>query len=410
MIDVSIIVPAYNAEKYIVRCVDSICKQTFKNIEIICVDDGSSDDTYKILLKLQGQDERIRIFRNEENRGTAYSRNFGIDVSRGRYLWFVDSDDYIENGAIAALHNKAEQYKSEMCFFKLNVHRASNYGEYLPAEGITTVYQDVYSGYEILEKFIYNGDFFMYPVLIFYASSFLKEHGIRYRNLKIGEGGCFILEALSKAKKVIIHEGAFYNYCIRNNSVMASIDKNKLLLLGQMEQYIVMLKTMTKSGDIPGIKAFLDYQRSLMAGEISRLPKDDVDAVLNQIPSLFSQHIFESIRRIRGSYDICMSDMDVKKIKKYQKVYLYGCSNYAYDFLEFLDKYQIQLMGIVVSHRENNPIVFWGHPVYAISEVFLGMRETVTIILTDSRYHKDIVNTLEKYGIKEYIIPDIRVK
>lgn len=93
--EISIIIPVYNPGKFINKCLNSIIHQTFKNIEILCIDDGSTDNSLNILKEFQKNDKRIRIF-SQENLGAAASRNLGIENSKGNYILFVDADDWIE--------------------------------------------------------------------------------------------------------------------------------------------------------------------------------------------------------------------------------------------------------------------------------------------------------------------------
>ena len=108
---VSIILNVYNGEKYIKKCLDSIINQTFKDIEIIIVNDGSTDNTNKILKTYK--DKRIKII-NQENMGLSLSRNVGIDNAKGEYLYFVDVDDYLEKDAIEYLYNLSIKYKADI--------------------------------------------------------------------------------------------------------------------------------------------------------------------------------------------------------------------------------------------------------------------------------------------------------
>lgn len=103
MSDISIIVPAYNAEKYIKKCLESLINQTKKEIEIIVINDGSTDKTEKIIKSFK--DERIRYYKNT-NHGIGYTRNFGIEKSNSDYIMFVDSDDYLREDACELLYNK----------------------------------------------------------------------------------------------------------------------------------------------------------------------------------------------------------------------------------------------------------------------------------------------------------------
>ena len=93
---VSIVVPVYNSEKTIERCLKSILQNTYKNIEIIIVDDFSSDNSYLICKKLSHQFHNIKIYQNDKNKGVSYTRNIGLSHCRGVYVLFVDSDDWIE--------------------------------------------------------------------------------------------------------------------------------------------------------------------------------------------------------------------------------------------------------------------------------------------------------------------------
>ena len=105
---ISIIVPVYNREKYLKKCINSITEQDFKDIEIICVNDGSTDNSLEILKKLSEQDERIIII-DKENGGSSSARNAALKIARGKYCLNIDSDDWIEQGYFKALYERAEQ-------------------------------------------------------------------------------------------------------------------------------------------------------------------------------------------------------------------------------------------------------------------------------------------------------------
>jgi glycosyltransferase involved in cell wall biosynthesis len=106
---VSIIVPVYNAKKYIQHCVDSLIRQDYSNIEIILIDDCSNDGTYDLLKKIKEKDDRIILLQNKRNMGASYSRNRGIKISRGDYITFVDADDSIESNTISSIMSWIEK-------------------------------------------------------------------------------------------------------------------------------------------------------------------------------------------------------------------------------------------------------------------------------------------------------------
>ena len=118
-IDISIIVPIYNAEKYLNKCLESLTKQTKKELEFILINDGSTDKTEEIIKEYQ--DKRIKYFKNK-NQGIGKTRNFGISKSSGKYLMFVDSDDYLEKDACEILYKKISKEGADLAicdFYKV---------------------------------------------------------------------------------------------------------------------------------------------------------------------------------------------------------------------------------------------------------------------------------------------------
>lgn len=113
MIKISVIVPVYNSEKYLKRCVDSILKQTYQNLELILVDDGSPDDSPKICDDYALQDSRVKVI-HQSNSGVAVARNTGIDLASGDYFTFVDSDDYIDSRMYEFMVNIASKYNCDI--------------------------------------------------------------------------------------------------------------------------------------------------------------------------------------------------------------------------------------------------------------------------------------------------------
>ncbi len=117
---ISVLIPVYKVEKYLPKCLDSICRQTYTNIEIICVNDGSPDNCLAILEKYQMQDSRIQII-NKKNGGLPSARNAGLDVAQGKYICFVDSDDYIEKNMVEKLYRASQKYNSEIVICGANI-------------------------------------------------------------------------------------------------------------------------------------------------------------------------------------------------------------------------------------------------------------------------------------------------
>ena len=118
MVKVSVIVPVYNVDKYLSECLDSILSQSLMDIEVICINDGSTDGSLEILKDYQSRDSRVRIF-SQENRGLASARNVGLDNSSGEYVTFIDSDDYFVKDALKTVYDVACEKQADFTLFKL---------------------------------------------------------------------------------------------------------------------------------------------------------------------------------------------------------------------------------------------------------------------------------------------------
>ena len=115
---VSIVVPIYNVDKYLEECIESLKNQTYKNVEIILINDGSTDNSEQICRKEERQDNRI-VFINKNNGGSASAKNVGLEIAKGDYISFVDSDDFIELDMIEYMVNTIKKYNADIVQCKL---------------------------------------------------------------------------------------------------------------------------------------------------------------------------------------------------------------------------------------------------------------------------------------------------
>lgn len=210
---ISIIVPFYNVEQYIDRCIQSLITQTYRNIEILLVDDCSPDNTLEIAKKYTKTDARIKILQYEKNRGLGGARNYGIQNANGEYVLFVDSDDYIEANTIERLYEKAKN--NNLCVLEANyLKEGESNTEILPIRDYFV--NKVLSGKEYWESIP------IAPVVAwnkFYKLSFLKENNIAFKLRKF-EDVAFTAEVFMKAKRVMNINFPFYHYIVRDNSIM----------------------------------------------------------------------------------------------------------------------------------------------------------------------------------------------
>lgn len=206
-IDISIIVPIYNAEEYLKRCIDSLVNQTKKEIEIVLINDGSTDNSEKIIKSYK--DDRIKYFKNK-NQGIGKTRNFGIEKACGKYILFVDSDDYIDKKTCELLFEKAEKDSLDLLVY--DFYREFDNNE-LKEEKIN---EFKISSLKENPKLLL--DINLSPWNKLYKSEIIKKNNIKFiENLKY-EDAPFVVEMIKKSKRIGKLNKALYYYVIHNNS------------------------------------------------------------------------------------------------------------------------------------------------------------------------------------------------
>ena len=215
----SIIVPIYKVEQYLDKCVQSLINQTYRNIEIILVDDGSPDRCPQMCDNFAKNDDRIVVL-HKTNGGLSDARNKGLEVARGEYIIFVDSDDYIELDAcekFAAYSNKG---------FDILIGDAFLEGGSANVEHIEPS-DNIYSGEDYLLTALKNKKAPMAVWLNIYRKEFLEAHNLKFKYGRLHEDEEFTPRAFLKAKTVICTGVFFYYYIIRDGSITNKKDKRK---------------------------------------------------------------------------------------------------------------------------------------------------------------------------------------
>ena len=229
--DISIIVPVYNGESYIKKCIDSLVNQTKKEIEIIIVNDGSSDNTEKKIKEYD--DERIKYFKNK-NKGIGYSRNFGIVKSTGKYLMFIDSDDYIEENTCEELYEKAKNEDLDLvvCDF---------YREFSNKKLKEEIIED-FSNTKLIDNPKLLRTVNLSPWNKLYRRDLIIKNDIRFiEDLKY-EDAPFVIECLYKAKLIGKLNKCLNHYVIRDNSETTIRDEKCFDILKIIDIFRKLLK------------------------------------------------------------------------------------------------------------------------------------------------------------------------
>ena len=218
MVKISVIIPVYNVAMYLEECLNHIINQTFSDIEIICINDGSTDESPDILREFAKRDNRIQII-NQKNRGLGATRNRGLELSKGDYVYFMDGDDYLELAALEELYELSEKYSLDFAMFKLK-----NFNE----KTKETIYDEYYA-MPYLKKRVEDNVFDYSDVAdialrlaVNSPGNFFKREFVR--DLKFPEGllfedNVFFTKALFKAERIYFYDKFLYNRRVREDSL-----------------------------------------------------------------------------------------------------------------------------------------------------------------------------------------------
>ena len=228
----SVICPVYNTEKYLRTCLESIQRQTLNDFEVLLVDDGSTDASSKICDDFCNNDLRFKCV-HKENGGVSAARNMGLSIATGKYVFFADSDDYLEQTAFENLFDAAEKNQSEIVCGSYRICRGQKRREVFLDEGPLL----------ILRKTDMQGWFFLWNKL--FLRSFLCDSGIRFReDIKISEDGLFIFQLLMRTTKIYCIKSIVYNYLLRAGSAMGALSlggiQNQIIVNSELEKEIAL--------------------------------------------------------------------------------------------------------------------------------------------------------------------------
>ena len=221
---ISVIIPVYNVEKYLYVCLNSVLKQTYTNFEIICIDDASTDTSLEILEYFAKKDQRIKILKNESNKGPGFSRNKGLNIATGEYISFLDGDDWFTPNIFEILIEKAKKHNPELIIFKNVVYyeESKEFGmeKYYDMEFMDKFEDTIFNHWDLDKTEIFK--MANAPWNKLYLKSFLDENDICFPDEHlIHEDNPFFYKVITQAKRVLFINKYLHTRRRRPGSIMS---------------------------------------------------------------------------------------------------------------------------------------------------------------------------------------------
>ncbi len=225
MVKVSVIVPVYNVENYLEYCLSGLLNQTLQDIEIICVNDGSTDNSINILQRYQQTDNRIKII-TQSNSGQGTARNSAIDIANGEYIGFVDPDDYVSPQMFETLYNQAKAYNADLVEESFYINNQARKYKRKQKNKLNLPINNIFN-WKIRKNYAFSVNLAVWNKL--YRRDFIKKHNIKFMDVVRGEDIIFTVKSRVLAERILYIDDADYYYQIKeDNSVIINPDlKNK---------------------------------------------------------------------------------------------------------------------------------------------------------------------------------------
>ncbi|MCD7782066.1 MAG: glycosyltransferase [Methanosphaera sp.] len=389
MVKVSIVIPVYNVENYLRECLDSVVNQTLTDIEIICINDGSPDNSLEILEEYAKRDDRITVI-DQENGGHAVATNRGIELAKGEYLYLMDSDDIVELNTLELTYNRAQEKNVDFVMFK-----AINYD--YPTD---TYYEtEVYSMNKIYEKV--GDDVFDYhdignlmfeasvtPWSKLYRRDFVMKNNIRFPEGLIFEDNVFFYKALLSAKRIcFIDEFLFIRRWYSNSSTTAG----DLRFLNSLDVYNLMFDVFKQYDEYDNYKnILLNRKISTAIMRYNKIKPEFKDTFFNEMKKNFIETIFND----PIAYRDFMKLADYRYKKMFEQVLI---SDNCYEFDSLRKIYDTAMSNADYKKRELKRIV--NHEFENLGKIdkkykqsyYSSMKQAFTDILMDSETYFDFM-------------------
>jgi glycosyltransferase involved in cell wall biosynthesis len=302
---ISIIVPIFNVEKYIDKCINSIINQTYRNLEIVLVNDGSEDNCGSICDEYAEIDSRIKVI-HKENGGLSDARNVAIEITTGDYITFIDSDDFVESDYVEYLYKLIQKYSADISICNINKTFEEKYKE----ENIANDIHHVYTEQEAIEQMLYQKLFDVSACAKLYKAELFKI--IRYPKGKYYEDLATTYLVFDKCTKIVYGSLQKYNYLIRENSITTSqFSIKRMELIDIAEEMLNFISAEYPDIEKAAVSKFISCNFQIFL----QTPKEK---------DLFVEEKRRIIKNIKKYRKIILFDSNARFKNKFAVIYSYG--------------------------------------------------------------------------------------
>lgn len=400
-VQVSVIIPVYNAGQYLETCLDSVCGQVIQELEIICIDDGSTDESSAILKRYSMKDNRIKII-SQDNRGPGLARNRGLGEARGEFVAFMDADDYYSDmNALAQMYRICKENNVKVCGSAAKYLRQGVIADDMTLQDVRRAAQEN----KILEYRDYEFDYGYLGFL--FSKEMLLEEGITFPAYRRYQDPCFLVRTMCTAGQFGFLDTTTYVLRVPTMSSRFSKDKVTDLLKGLRDNLsFACEKRLDKLFRTSLMRLEYEYY-SIICRYVSSEDERQV-SLLREINHLVREGLQDDKYLIRPLSFIILGNADFylhyeknlcEKIAKEPYFYLYGAGGMAKKFLCYLKRQNLlhKIRGILVTLLPKEEQFIEGIPVATLEQLKVKTKDYI-LIGTGAVFHKEIWDSLCSKG------------
>jgi len=411
-VDVSFIVPVYNVEKYLADCLDSILNQDIDNFEVICIEDCSTDHSLEILNQYTKKDKRVFIIQNEINKGLSYNRNLGMKIAKGRYIYFIDSDDKLCNRTLSQLIELGDREHLDVVLFEADHESETNdlrRKYHVNFWERVNSYKGIYTGGEIFAKFVENGEMISAVWVQLWNRKFLLENNLHFIEGILYEDIPFTFMALLLCQRVCCIREKYYIYRHREQSIMNERKREwniKCLFVGYY--YMLNFWIMHEFKFTYKVNNSIESYMSRFLNRIQRdINNNNINVQYNELIDNFSiKHLYQIIfgNRLTGMLYDNIEENIVNDLRRYKYVIIYGAGLLAEDVYKVLTEKDIVITSFAVTDCKSNSKSINNVPVKNIKEMIPLKDDIVVIVAVGKKYSKEVCEYLKELHFPNVVL------
>lgn len=410
-IKISVILPVYNVEKYLPNCLDSIVEQTLDEFEIICIEDGSEDNSLQILKDYSKKYNNITIIEYGCNKGQAYARNRGIEVAKGKYIYFMDSDDRLKRkDGLEIIYNYAEEWKLDCLIFDASVVYESPklYELYFTDKFCNRYdYEGVYEGISYFSECYYNGDFRCAVWQQLWSREFIVGYELYFdEDTSPHEDLLFTFKAFLQTRRLKYIRESIYEYRCRESSSTTtgfSLKRFKSYCLCYFYSIMYLQDRMFSEQYEDSIVEYLNDIKKIVKSRAIELIKNGVN-VYSIFPNTDKQYVYlklmltedyPELPRLLSSenYRACTSNIPI----------VYGVGTVGENVLRMLKSFGIEDFFLAVTKRKKNASYLNGRKIYEIAEL-TQYKDCCVIIASKSYNRNEMESNAKTLGFQNIVL------